>query len=195
MRPVVFMDRDGTLNHELGYVREIDSLRLLPGAADAVRRLNDAGIVTVVVTNQSGPARGIFPESHVVKLNERLAELMAAEGARLDAMYYCPHHVDGIVEEYAIKCGCRKPAVGLLERAYVDVENVDRSRAYMVGDQSTDIELAKNACIKSVLVRTGLGDDVLSGRFQWIVQPDYTAADISEAVDWILSDLGKTGWP
>jgi D-glycero-D-manno-heptose 1,7-bisphosphate phosphatase len=195
LRPVVFLDRDGTLNHEAGYLREIDQLRLLPGAAKAVQRLNELNIATVLVTNQSGPARGIFPEAHVVSLNQRLAELLNANGAKLDAMYYCPHHVDGIVSEYAIKCGCRKPEVGLLEKAFIDLGNLDRSRAYMVGDQSTDIELAKNAGIKSVLVKTGFGDDVLSGRFQWKVQADHAAGDVVEAVEWIISDLAKTGWP
>src|SRR5205085_2128754 len=146
-RPVVFLDRDGTLNHEAGYLYEIEQLQLLPGAAQAVQRLNREGIATVLVTNQSGPARGMFPESHVVNLNSRLSELLRALGAELDAMYYYPHHVEGIVPEYAIKCGCRKPEVGLLERAFTDLGNLDRKRAYMVGDQSTDIELAKNAGI------------------------------------------------
>jgi D-glycero-D-manno-heptose 1,7-bisphosphate phosphatase len=155
--------------------------------------LNQKGIATVLVTNQSGPARGIFPETHVVSLNQRLAELLRENDAELNAMYYCPHHIEGVVPEYAIKCACRKPQVGLLERAFVDLANLDRERAYMVGDQSTDIELAKNACIKSVLVKTGFGEDILAGRFQWTVEPDYAARDIGEAVEWIISDLAKTG--
>lgn len=188
-RPVVFLDRDGTLNVELGYIADLNDLVLIPGAAEAVSRLNRLGIAAVLVTNQSGPARGYYPESHVQDLNQRLARLLAQEGASLDAIYYCPHHAQGSVPEYAIACNCRKPAVGLVERAFAELAGLDRNRAYMVGDQSTDIELARNAGLKSVMVNTGFGADVMAGRFQWKVKPDYLAETVLDAVAWILADL------
>ncbi len=192
-RPVVFLDRDGTLNVEVGYIYDVNDLVLLPEAAQAVTALNKAGLAAVLVTNQSGPARGFYPESHVRALNQRLASLLAEQGARLDALYYCPHHAQGSVPEYAIKCTCRKPATGLIERAFAELEDLDRSRAYMVGDQSTDIELARNAGINAVMVNTGFGRAVMSGEFQWKVDPDYVAANILDAVRWIIADIGRAG--
>ncbi|HEY9871227.1 MAG TPA: HAD family hydrolase [Candidatus Obscuribacterales bacterium] len=189
-RPVVFVDRDGTLNEELGYIFNVDDLVLLPGAAEAVIRLNGAGVACIVVTNQSGPARGFYSEAHVQKLNERLARLLAEQGAVLDGVYYCPHHADGVVEEYAIACDCRKPATGMLARAFSEHPDLDAARGYVVGDQSTDIDLARNAGLKSVLVKTGFGEAVKSGKYQWPVQPDHVADTIGHAVDWILNDLG-----
>src|SRR5262249_11498918 len=117
-RPVVFLDRDGTLNEELGYIFNVDDLVLLPDVSASVAMLNRAQVACVVVTNQSGPARGFFSEEHVKKLNERLVRLLAEDGARVDAVYYCPHHPQGVVEQYAIHCQCRKPAPGMIERAY-----------------------------------------------------------------------------
>jgi D-glycero-D-manno-heptose 1,7-bisphosphate phosphatase len=189
VRPVVFLDRDGTLNVEVSYIREIEQLVLLPDAAEAVRRLNQTGVATVVVTNQSGVARGYFSEVHVQSVNHRLSHLLEAQGATLDAIYYCPHHRDGVIAEYAISCSCRKPAVGLLERAFREVPGLDRKKAYMIGDQSTDIELARNAGITAVMVRTGFGAAVLAGQFQWKVEPDFVAGSVLEAVHWVLSDL------
>ncbi len=188
--PVVFFDRDGTLNFEVGAIRDLAEMRLIPGASEAMARLNRANVICVVVTNQSGPARGYFPESHVVALNNHLIALLAAEGAVVDAIYYCPHLELGVVPEYSIICPCRKPKPGLIERAKSEIEKIDLSRGYVIGDQSTDIELAKNANLKSVLVRTGHGHAVLSGTFQWAVEPTHVADNVVSAVDWVLADLG-----
>lgn len=188
-RPVVFLDRDGTLNQEVGYIFDVNQLVLVPGAAQAVFGLNSCGIACVVVTNQSGPARGLFPESHVVALNSRLVTLLNEEGSSIDAVYYCPHHVDGVVAEYAIACNCRKPKIGMIERAFNEHPEFDRTCAYMVGDQSTDIGLARNANLKAVLVKTGFGAAVHAGEFQWKVEPDFLAASIVEAAQWIVEDI------
>lgn len=188
-RPVVFLDRDGTLNEEVGYIRELSNLVLVKGAADAVRRLNDRGVAAVLVTNQSGAARGYYAEEHIRNLNRRLVDLLGAGGARLDDVYYCPHLPDGTVEALTGACSCRKPEPGLVERAYSEHPELDRARAYVVGDKATDVELAHNCGAKGVLVVTGYGKQVLDGTYQWQVSPDYTAGDITEAVDWILSDL------
>lgn len=188
-RPVVYLDRDGTLNVEAGYIHELEKLVLIPGAADAVRRLNQANVAAILVTNQSGAARGYYPESHILDLNKRLVGLLEKEGAYLDAVYYCPHLPEGIVEKFTGACQCRKPEIGLVERACTDDRSLDSDRAYVVGDKSTDVELAHNIGGKGVLVRTGYGEQVLDGTYQWPVKPDYIASEITDAIEWILSDL------
>lgn len=188
-RPVVYLDRDGTLNVEDGYIRQLERLVLIPGAAQAVRRLNEAGVAAVLITNQSGAARGYYPESHILDLNNRLVSLLKNEGAYLDAVYYCPHLPDGTVEEFTSNCKCRKPEIGLVERACMDDKTLDENCSYVVGDKSTDVELAHNIGGKGVLVRTGYGEQVLDGTYQWPVKPDYVASEITEAIDWILADL------
>ena len=189
LRPVVFMDRDGTLNVEAGYIRDLDNLVLIDGAAEAVKRLNAAGIAAVLITNQSGPARGYYPESHVLDLNKRLLKLLADDGAHLDAVYYCPHLPDGVVEEYTMSCSCRKPEIGLVEKAYDEHADFDRERAFVVGDKATDVELAVNCKARGILVETGYGTRVQAGEYQWKVNPDYQARSIVDAIDWILSSL------
>lgn len=191
MRPVVFLDRDGTLNEEVGYIRDLSNLALIKGAGKSVKKLNEAGIAAVLITNQTGAARGYYPEEHIRQLNRKLSELLNDEGARLDAQYYCPHLEGGQYEPLAIKCGCRKPEIGLVEQAYKDHPDLDRNLSYVVGDKSTDVELAKNCGARGVLVRTGYGEAVLKGEYQWKVQPDFEAGDIVQAVEWILSDIAR----
>jgi D-glycero-D-manno-heptose 1,7-bisphosphate phosphatase len=191
LRPVVFLDRDGTLNEEIGYIREVPKLQLIAGAADAVRRLNEAGVAAVLVTNQSGAARGYYGEDHIKQLNARLVALLEAAGARLDAVYYCPHLPEGTVQPYSCECTCRKPEPGMVVQALLEHPQFDKSRSYVVGDKSTDVELAEKCGAKGVLVTTGYGQDVLAGKYQWPVQPHYTAPSIVDAVNWILEDLGS----
>lgn len=188
-QPAVFLDRDGTLNVEIGYIRDIEELRLIEGAAEAVGRLNQRGVACILVTNQSGAARGYYPEEHIHRLNERLVKLLADEGAHLDAVYYCPHLPDGSVDELSFVCRCRKPAVGMIEKALEDNPRLDRSSSFVVGDKATDVELAINAGMKGVLVKTGYGEAVLKGEYQSPVKADFEAASIVDAVDWILSEL------
>ena len=192
LRPVVFLDRDGTLNEEVGYIRDVSNLVLIEGAGAAIKKLNDAGVATVLVTNQSGVARGYYPEEHIGQLHRRLVGLLAGQGARLDALYYCPHLPEGTVEPFNTVCQCRKPEPGMVSRALAEHRDLDGSRSYVVGDKSTDVELAQKCGSKGVLVTTGFGQDVLEGKYQWPVKPDYTAANITEAVDWILQDLQQT---
>ncbi|MGD9681501.1 MAG: D-glycero-alpha-D-manno-heptose-1,7-bisphosphate 7-phosphatase [Candidatus Obscuribacterales bacterium] len=192
-RPVVFLDRDGTLNVEAGYIRDLENLRLIEGAAEAVKRLNRSGVAAVLVTNQSGAARAYYGEDHILALNERLLKLLDEEGAHLDSVYYCPHLPDGVVEEYTRVCRCRKPATGLVELAYEEHRDLDRERAFVVGDKATDVELARNCGARGILVETGYGQQVIAGEYQWPVEPDYQAASIVDAVNWILSQLEGSG--
>jgi D-glycero-D-manno-heptose 1,7-bisphosphate phosphatase len=183
--PAVFLDRDGTINVEAGYIRALDDLVLMPGAADAIRSLSEAGFKVILATNQSGPARGYYPESWVHALHERLSDLLAAGGARLDGVFYCPHLPDGTVPGYAVACGCRKPEPGMLLAA-AETHGLDLARSFMVGDKATDVEVGHRAGCRSVLLRSGFGDDVLAGRYQWACEPDFVADTIVEAAAWIL---------
>ena len=179
LRPAVFLDRDGTIAEEVGYLNHASRFRMFPHAAAAIRRLNEAGLPVVVVTNQSGVRRGYFPESLVHTVNELMTQQLAAAGARIDAIYYCPH-------TSADACNCRKPKTGMLEHAARE-HSLDLPRSFVVGDRCGDIELAHNAQARSILVRTGYGEGELTWHSaKWTVQPDFVAQDLSDAADWIL---------
>jgi D-glycero-D-manno-heptose 1,7-bisphosphate phosphatase len=179
LRRAVFLDRDGTLCEEMGYLNHITRLRIFPFAAAAVRRLNDAGFPVIVVTNQSGAARGMFPESLIAEVHDRIRHDLAVSGARIDAFYACTHRSeDG--------CDCRKPRTGLLERAARE-HALALHGSWVVGDRRADVDLARNAAARSVLVLTGFG----RGEFEWHVPgwpypPDFVAEDLSAAVEKIL---------
>lgn len=191
-RQAVFLDRDGVLNQEVGYIHQIEDLHLIPGVAQAVRRLNQAGLFCCLVSNQSGPARGYYPASHVDALHDRLCHLLQTEaGAKLDALYYCPSlsaPEGGIEPEYTCWSTWRKPNTGMLVAAAWE-HDLDLSQSFMVGDKATDVDMAHNAGCVGILVQTGFGDRVLSGKYQHSTQPDFTATDLSIAVDWLLQQV------
>ena len=188
----VFLDRDGTLNRDTDYVKSPAALQLLPGAMEAVARLNRAGATVVLVTNQSGIARGLLTVDDLKAVHTCLLDALQAAGGALDAIYFCPHHPDE-------GCACRKPGTGMVERAVADL-GVDLSRAYLVGDQLKDMELARTVGARSILVTTGpkaeaaLALLTAEGR-----PPDRIATGLPEAVDWILEDAQQRGangeWP
>lgn len=186
-RAAVFLDRDGTINEEVGYIRDLDHLQLIPGAAQAIARLNARGIPVVLVSNQSGAARGYYPQGWIDQLHERLQALLAEQGARLDAIYYCPHLPEGVVSELSLRCECRKPSPGMLQRAARE-HGLALEGSTMIGDKSVDVEVARRAGCRAVLLRTGYGERVLAGTYQYAVQPDYVATDLAEAVDWLLAE-------
>jgi D-glycero-D-manno-heptose 1,7-bisphosphate phosphatase len=186
-RKAVFMDRDGTVADEVGYINHASRLRLLPGSAAALRRIREAGLLSVVVTNQSGVARDYFEEAVVHQANQRFRELLAAEGASVDAIYYCPHHPREGAPPYRLDCDCRKPRPGMLLRAAKDL-NIDLSRSYMVGDGVVDVGAGRAAGATTVLVLTGYGRGHLEHRrHRWTEEPDHIAEDLGGAVDWILA--------
>ena len=156
MRPAVFLDRDGTLIEERGYLSKLEDIALFADTPAALRRLREAGFALVVVTNQAGIARGYFDEAFVQKAHRCLAEMLAAEGIVIDGYYYCPHHPDGVVPEYSRACRCRKPAPGMVEQAARDL-GLDIDRSFVIGDKWLDVELATNAGARGILVRTGYG--------------------------------------
>jgi D-glycero-D-manno-heptose 1,7-bisphosphate phosphatase len=187
----VFLDRDGTVNEEVGYVNHVERFTLLPRVGEAIRLLNQNGLKTVVITNQSGVARGYFPESLVSLVHQKMQELLKKDGAHLDGIYYCPHHPDVGAPPYRQKCRCRKPEPGLIEEAVKDLD-LDLRRCYMIGDRGVDIEFAHRVGAKGILVLTGYGKGEWEywGR-QWKESPEYVAQDLFEAVRWILLQESK----
>ena len=187
----VFLDRDGTINEEMGYVNHLERFILLPQVGQAIRLLNQHGLKAVVITNQSGVARGYFPESLVHQVHQKMQDLLRMEGAHFDGIYYCPHHPDVGDPPYRQKCRCRKPATGLVEEAVRDLD-IDCSRSYVIGDRGIDIEFARRVGAKGVLVLTGYGKGEWEFlRDQWNVKPDHIAPDLYEAVQWILLQEGE----
>jgi D-glycero-D-manno-heptose 1,7-bisphosphate phosphatase len=186
-RPAVFIDRDGTLTEEVGYVNHPSRLRLLPRSAEAVRRLNAAGVAAVVVTNQAGIARGYFSEKLLDEVHDVLRAQLAAAGARLDGLYACVHHPNEGEPPYRARCDCRKPQPGLLVRAAAEL-GLDLTRSTMVGDKASDLVPARTVGAGAVLVLTGYGRgewEYRRERFE--ADPDHVAGDLLDAVEWTLA--------
>ncbi len=182
-RRAVFLDRDGTICEEMGYLNHISRFQMYPFAAAAIRRLNQAGVPVVVVTNQSGVARGIFPESLVHRVHEKMTAELAAAGARVDGFYFCPHRTEDA-------CGCRKPHPGMLERAARE-HALELAGSYVVGDRYDDFEMAQRVGGRGILVLTGYGrGEYELHRDTWPRQPDHVVEDLAEAVELILKELG-----
>lgn len=186
MEKAVFLDRDGTVNEEVGYLTDVANLKLIPGAGAAIKRLNQSGLKVILVTNQSGVARGYFTEAFVHHTHAVLGKLLEAEGARIDGIYYCPHHPKHGTSEYRLDCDCRKPATGLIERAARDLA-IDVKSSYVVGDKWSDVELGQRAGAHAILVQSGFAaDDPGNVRNVNVNEPDFTAHSLAEAVEWIL---------
>lgn len=186
-RPAVFIDRDGTLTEEVGYVNHPSRLRLLPRSAEAVRRLNEAGIAAVVATNQAGIARGYFSEEVMNAVHEQLVGQLKDAGAHLDGLYVCPHHPTEGVPPFRADCDCRKPKPGLLLRAARDLD-LDLGDSIMVGDKASDLLVAGPVGVRAVLVLTGYGRGEWEyRRADFAVTPDHVAGDLLDAVDWVIA--------
>lgn len=180
----VFLDRDGTVNRDTGYVKKPKELELLDGAVEAIARLNRTGARVVLITNQSGIGRGMFSRSDLEQVHLKLRDLLARGGATLDAIYYCPHHPDD-------RCACRKPRTGLVDQAVHEL-GIDLSHAYVVGDQKRDVELARTVGTRAVLVTispTSL--ETLQNLQLERCPPDYAASTLVDAVEWILKDTNS----
>jgi histidinol-phosphate phosphatase family protein len=181
----VFLDRDGTLVPDKDCLRTADELELFPNTGAAIRTLNHAGWRTVVATNQPVIAKGWSTEAEVQRMHNKLETLLGQEHAFLDRIYFCPHHpdsgFDGERKELKIRCDCRKPAIGMIQRAAAEL-NIDLKQSWLVGDTTTDVLTARNAGMKSVLVRTGAaGKDA-----KYAVEPDFVFDTLAQAVDFIV---------
>jgi D-glycero-D-manno-heptose 1,7-bisphosphate phosphatase len=154
LQPAVFFDRDGVLNHDQGYLYRPTDFEWIPGAVEAVRHLNSLGFLVFVVTNQSGVARGYYSEDDVDGLHAWMNAELAKFGAHIDAFYYCPHLPDGTVQEYRRDCRCRKPLPGLILQAFDEWE-IDKERAFLVGDRLSDVQAAEAAGIRGFMFPGG----------------------------------------
>lgn len=193
MPEAVFLDRDGVINEESDYLHDPKDLRLLPGAAEAIKRLNEGGIPVIVMSNQSGVARGLYPESHVGVLHEALAQDLKKEGAHIDRFYYCPHHPTAGRGKYKIICDCRKPMPGLPHQAAKDM-SLNLKNCVMVGDKASDLAAGFAAGCRTILVLTGYGFKEWS-EWKQLFKPSHISPDLADAVDWMLAnameDWGK----
>ncbi len=186
----VFLDRDGTIIEEVEYVSRPEEIVVLPQVAAAIKLFNQNSIPVLVVTNQSGVARGFFPEDTVREINEFLAEMLREAGAVIDRFYFCPHHPDYGDYPYRQQCSCRKPKVGMLQQA-ADDYNIDLSRSYVIGDSFCDLEAAHNAHAKAVLVLTGYGTNT-RGDMQCNetgIASHFVAPDLLAAARWVIQDM------
>ena len=187
-RRAVFIDRDGTISEEVGYVNHPSRYRVFPYAAEAIRQLNEAGWLAILVTNQAGVARGYFTEDVIGAVHGLLTQELERGGARLDAIYYCPHHPSVGEPPYRFDCDCRKPRPGLIRRAAVDLD-IDLAASWMVGDRYSDTELARNAGTRAALVLSGYGRGEWEyQRAAWRHQPDLVAENLLEAVRTITKE-------
>jgi D-glycero-D-manno-heptose 1,7-bisphosphate phosphatase len=182
----VFMDRDGTLSEEVGYINHIKRFWLYPYAAEAVRLLNQGGLKAVVVTNQAGVARGYFKEELIHQVHEKMRKDLEAGGAFLDAVYYCPHHPSAGEPPYRQVCACRKPKPGMILQGAKELD-IDLQLSFVIGDRYSDVVLAHNAGVRSILVLSGYGlGEYEYQRQTWAIQPDWVAQDLLEAVGIIV---------
>ncbi len=184
-RPTVFLDRDGTLLREVPYLADVDRTELLPGVAEALGMLQRKGLQLIVVSNQSGVARGLLDEGLLVAIQERIDTLLAPSGTRLDGYYHCPHHPSVGVPPERRRCRCRKPLAGLLERAAEDF-SIDWERSVGVGDDVRDLQAFAARRLPSVLVGTGKGRSARQKLAELGKEPDLYCAHLAEAVPWIL---------
>ncbi len=180
MRRAAFLDRDGTINEEVEYLGDPDHLTLLPGAGEAIRRLNEARVPVLIVSNQAGVGRGYFTEHEVEAVHQRLVERLAEHGAHLDGIYYCPHHPDD-------NCACRKPRAGLIEQAARDHE-IDLESSVVIGDKPSDLAAGQSVGCRTVLVLTGYGARNRNACLHGETPPDHLARDLRDAVRWFLEE-------
>ena len=190
----IFLDRDGTINEEVGYLDNQDKLKMIPAAYEAIRLINSSGLKAIVVTNQSGVAKGVFTEKFVRQTHEIIQAALLEKKASIDKFYYCPHHPTEGTGIYLQNCNCRKPLPGMLLQAAHDLD-IELGNSYMIGDTYRDMEAAKKVGVKGILVKTGYGREVLQNVDPDAAtagnNPDFVAEDILEAVKWIMKDRIK----
>lgn len=174
----VFLDRDGTINREVDVLRRLSQLKIFPKVAEAIQKLNKAGFLVVVITNQAVVARGWLTEKEIDKIHAVLIKRLAKNGAKIDAVYYCPHHPNANLKKYRLLCSCRKPKPGMILKA-IKKYHIDRKKSFMIGDTTRDILAGKRAGLKTIIVRTGYGG---KDGYHKNVKPDFVAKDLFGAV-------------
>lgn len=182
----VFLDRDGTINEDVGHITDPGMFKLIPGAVDGMNRLRAAGYILPLITNQAGVGRGLMTEPQLNRVLDAFQDLLKTSGTSVDGVYYCPHHPEEAIGTYKQMCDCRKPAPGMLLRAAEDL-NIDVSQSYMIGDHWSDVEAAIAAGCRSILLRTGHGPQEIAKLTDAdLERAAYVADDLADAVEWIL---------
>lgn len=185
MDRAVFLDRDGTINEEMGYINHLSRFKIFDFAFEAVQKLNKCGFKVFILTNQSGLARGYFDEQLLDEVHDKMLSKFQEKEARIEKIYYCPHHKDGIVEKYKTDCDCRKPKPGLLNRANKEFR-IDITKSYMIGDRYKDVEFGFANELKTIMLLTGYGlGEYTYQQKQWSRQPDFICKNILEAAELI----------
>jgi len=182
MERAVFLDRDGTIIEDVGYPRERSKVKFLPRVSKAIKLLNENGFRVIVITNQAGVARGYFTEETVREINRYVQESLTKQGAFIDMIYYCPHHIEGIIEEYSKECYCRKPNPGMIEQA-VHEFGIDLKNSFVIGDKISDIEAGQRAGCKTILLA---GENHLNNERKITLISEHAAPDLYEAVKWLV---------
>ena len=188
LKGVVFLDRDGTINYDAGYINHVDNFIMYPYAAQAIRMLNKSVFYLIVITNQSGLGRGFFNEETLDEIHNYMVQSLKEQGANIDGIYFCPHDPNAKIEKYKAVCNCRKPETGLVEMAFKDF-NIDKSKMYFIGDKHSDIMAGHKSGCKTIIVKTGYGKgDLINKSHKWEVQPDKIADTLLDAVKFILKN-------
>jgi D-glycero-D-manno-heptose 1,7-bisphosphate phosphatase len=190
--PAVFLDRDGTMIHDVGYLGRLADLRWFPYTAETVRLLKRAGFLVFVTTNQGGIGLGYYTEAFVLDLHARMQATLEAAGAGADGWFYCPHHPLAAVEALRIDCACRKPRAGMIEQAAARFA-IDRAASFVVGDKLADVQMAEAAGLRGVLVRTGYGEEVTAAHGGDVPGAAHVAPDLAAATAWMLEESRAGG--
>lgn len=181
----IFLDRDGTINRDVGYPNSYSMIEIYPYSFEAVRKINDAGFLAVIVTNQSGIGKGLIEEKNLQDIHQKLRSDFAKKKASFDGIYYCPHFEHSELPEYRKDCSCRKPNTGMAQQAVRDL-NIDTARSYMIGDKAEDILFGLNIQATPILLLTGYGHKSQLRLKEKGVEPAFVAETLKEAIDWIL---------
>ncbi len=184
----IFLDRDGTINQEVDFLSSPDQLQLIPGSADAIREANTLGLKVIVVTNQSGIARGILTEERLSEIHHLLIHKLKEQNARIDAIYYCPHHPDAVESKYKKDCDCRKPNTGMIRQAAKEF-GINPATSFVIGDRMIDVQLGNNVGATSIIVLTGYGKQELEYCRQNNVHIDYVAQNLLDAMNHVKNIL------
>ena len=189
MNKAVFLDRDGTINEEMGYINHVSRFKIFKFVPEAIKILNNAGYLVIVVTNQSGLARGYFDENLINMLHASLLKKVQKKSAKIDAIYFCPHHPTEGIQRYRINCDCRKPKPGMIKQAQKEFD-INLNKSIMIGDRYKDVEFGKQLGLKTIMVLTGYGlGEYTFQRHLWNEQPDLVCNNLLEAAQIIKSDL------
>ncbi|MGZ8472741.1 MAG: D-glycero-alpha-D-manno-heptose-1,7-bisphosphate 7-phosphatase [Candidatus Deferrimicrobiaceae bacterium] len=188
MRGIVFLDRDGTLIEEAGYLSDPREMREIPGAAESLLRLSGSGFALAVLSNQAGLAKGKFQEDQMEAVHRAFVELFRAKGVEFAAVEYCPHHPEGSVEKYRVVCDCRKPSPGMAQKVLARIGKPASYTMWMVGDKMTDVTMGRSLRAKTILVATGYGESERREGERRGFRPDVFLPSIREAAEWILSE-------